>query len=234
MSDARSVQDTRRRARNQELVARLATADAVQRERLLEELVVTNVAMARSIARRYAGRSEFAPDLEQVAQVALVKAARDFDATRGHEFLAYAIPCMTGAVKHFFRDSAWVVRPPRKVQQRHVAEHGAAEHVADGVRVESCFRPWSLDAPVLGDGEPLGTTLVDVGDRSWDRAEDSLLLWQHLRALTPQAQRIIHLRFFEDRTQQQIADELGVTQVHVSRLLSRHLGELRELMTEAA
>lgn len=129
--------------------------------------------------------------------------------------------------------SAWIVRPPRDIQQRHIVDGSLTKHIADGVEVESCFLPWSLDAPTPGDGVPLGATLSDR-DRSWEHADDRLLCWQHLRSLPPRAQRIIDLRFFEDRTQQEIADELGATQFHVSRLLSRHLGELREKMTEAA
>jgi RNA polymerase sigma-B factor len=195
--------------------------------------VLANLDIARTIARRYTGRSGFGADLEQVAALALVRAAHDFDPTRGHAFLAYAIPCVTGAVKHYFRDSAWVVRPPRDVQERHVAQKGVADHVADGVQVESCFRPWSLDASMPGEESPLGARLEDE-DRPWDRVEARLCFWPQLRSLPARARRIIYLRFFEDRTQQQIADELGITQFHVSRLLSRHLAELREKLAEAA
>jgi RNA polymerase sigma-B factor len=223
-----------RRVRSRELVSRLADPDAADRDQLLEELVLLNVEVARSIARRYTGRSIFGPDLEQVACLALVKAARAFDFSRGHEFLAYAIPCMTGEVKRYFRDSAWVVRPPRDIQERHVAERGMTEHMEAGIHVESCFRPSSLDVPVYGDGAPLWSTLTDEGNGTWERTEMRLLLWQHLQALSPRARRVLYRRFVEDRTQQEIADELGVTQYHVSRLLARYLRQLRESMTEAA
>jgi RNA polymerase sigma-B factor len=223
-----------RQARNAELVSRLAAAVGAERYALVEELALVNMEVARSIARRYGGRSDFLADLEQAAYLALVQAARDFDASRGHEFLAYGVSCMTGAMKHFFRDAAWVVRPPRPVQKRHSDQRGLSDHVADGVQVESCFRPWSLDAPTPGDGAPLGELLTDDADRSWEQAEARLLLWPHLRALPPRAQQVLHQRFVEDRTQQEIADELGVSQVHVSRLLTRYVGELRDRMTEAA
>ncbi|QWF20448.1 sigma-70 family RNA polymerase sigma factor [Nocardioides sp. LMS-CY] len=223
-----------RRAGNAALTAQLQQAANEDRDDIIDALVLANLDIARSVARRYTGRSGFGADLEQVAALALVRAVHDFDPERGHEFLTYAIPCVTGAVKHYFRDSAWVVRPPRDVQQRHLVDDGTAEHVDDGVQVESCFRPWSLDAPMPGDDTPLGAMLADERDRPWEHADDRTWCWQHLRSLPPRAQRIIQLRFFEDRTQQEIADELGVSQVHVSRLLSRHLAELREQMVEAA
>jgi RNA polymerase sigma-B factor len=226
--------DAERRLRNRDLVARLAVAGPDERVALVEELALENMPVARSVARRYAGRSGFGPDLEQAAYLALVRAARAFDATRGDDFLAYAVPCMTGAVKRYFRDSAWVVRPPRPVQERHVREQGLVEHVADGTEVESCFRPWSLDVTAAGATDPLGATLVDDEDRTWERTEARLLLGPLLRALDPRARQILHRRFVEDRTQQEIADELGVSQYHVSRLLSRSLRQLRESLTEAA
>lgn len=223
-----------RRARNAALTAQLQQAGNAERGGIIDALVLGNLDIARSVARRYAGRSGFGQDLEQIASLALVRAAQEFDAARGVEFLAYAMPCVRGAVKHYFRDSAWVVRPPRDVQQHHVAERGVTDHLADGVHVESCFRPWSLDAPMPGDETPLGAVLEDDADRSWERVEDRLVLWPELSSLPPRARRIIYLRFFEDRTQQQIADELGMTQFHVSRLLSRHLAELRAKMAGAA
>jgi RNA polymerase sigma-B factor len=229
-----SPQHAVRQARNAELVARLVKAGGRDRDTVVEQLALVNMEVAQGIARRYAGRSDLRADLEQVAYVALVRAAQDFDAARGHEFLAYAVRCMTGAVKHYYRDSAWVIRPPRPVQQRHSEQRGFGDHVADGVEVETCFRPWSLDAPTPRDDLPLGELLVDSSDRSWEQAEARLLLGPHLRALPPRARHVLHQRFVEDRTQQEIAEELGVSQVHVSRLLTRYVGELRERMTEAA
>src|SRR5918998_6187736 len=116
MSQRHQLGPDQRRVRNRELIDRLAAAGPRDREKVLEELVLANLEVARSIARRYAGRSKIGSDLEQVAYLALVQSARDFDVSRGREFLAYAIPCMAGAVKHHFRDFAWVVKPPRDVQ----------------------------------------------------------------------------------------------------------------------
>lgn len=235
MNSRRGPRDLQRSDENRALAARLATARVgPDRDAALEDLVLTNLDVARSIARRYTGRSEFGDDLQQVAYVALVKASREFDPDRGHDFLAYAIPCMTGSVKRFFRDSAWTVRPPRSVQQRHLEDAGINTHVDSGIEVESCFRPWRLDAPFPGDDVPLGATLVDHRDQTWEIAETRLVLGQLLQKLSPRARRILHLRYVEELSQQAIADRIGITQNHVSRLLARHLGELREWMTEEA
>ncbi|GAA4718181.1 sigma-70 family RNA polymerase sigma factor [Nocardioides conyzicola] len=223
-----------RQARNAELVERLADATGRDREAVVEDLVLANLEVARAVARRYGGRSDFLGDLEQVACLALVRAAQDFDPSRGHEFLAYAVTSMTGAMKHFFRDSAWMIRPPRPVQKRHTESREGADHVADGVEVETCFRPWSLDAPTPGEGAPLGETLPAGWDGTWEESEARLMLWPHLRALPPRARHLLHRRFVDDCTQQEIADELGVSQMHVSRLLNRYVGELRDRMTAAA
>jgi RNA polymerase sigma-B factor len=233
MTNAGSTRD-QRRTHTRELVSELATADPECRDGIVEKLTLTNLDVARAIARRYTGRSGLGPDLEQVAFLALVKAARDFDATRGHAFLAYAVPCIVGAVKHYYRDSAWAVKPPRGVQKEHGAWQGLSQHVAHGVEIQTCFRPWSLDVPRPGDVAPLGAELADPDDTTWERADNRLMLWQHVRELPPIARTILHHRFVEDRTQQEIADALGFSQYHVSRLLSRYLRDLRDRMVEAA
>lgn len=231
--NATIARDPRRQVRNRLLAERLAVSGPVERAHVVQELALENMPVARSIAWRSAGRSRFGSDLEQVAYLALVRAAQDFDVAKGHDFLAYAVPCMRGAVKRYFRDSAWVVRPPRLVQQRHVELQGLFEHVDDGVEVESCFRPRSLDAPVPGDTVSLESNLADRDDRTWERTETRLLLGPHVSALPARTQQILHRRFVDDRTQQEIADEFGLSQYHVSRLLSVTLLNLRQRMTEA-
>jgi RNA polymerase sigma-B factor len=181
-----------RRARTRELVSELATADPDCRDEIVEELTLTNLDVARAVARRYTGRSGLGPDLEQVAFLALVKAARDFDTARGQEFLAYAVPCIAGAVKHYYRDLAWAVKPPRPVQNEHRERQGLDQHVVHGVEVETCFRPWSLDVPRPGDAAPLGAGLADPEDSTWERTDIRLLLWQHMRELPPIARTILH------------------------------------------
>ncbi|MDF1602022.1 sigma-70 family RNA polymerase sigma factor [Nocardioides sp. YIM 152315] len=226
--------DAELRARNAALVAQIATVEGDERAELVDRLILENLEVARSIARRYGGRTPFRPDLEQTAYMELVRAARQFDPGRGIEFLAYAIPCMAGAMRHYFRDSAWVIRPPRSVQDNHVRAGGLVAHIVDGVDVESYFHPRSLDLPYHGSMEPVGTTLIDEDDRSLERVEARLLLWPHLRQLSPRAQLILYRRFVEDCTQEEIAQEVGVTQYHVSRLLRRHLQELRDRLEAAA
>lgn len=220
-------------SRNAALVAELVATDPTERDDLVERLVVANMVVARAIARRYTGSSGFGPDLEQVAYLALVRAAQDYDPAHGREFLSYAVPCMTGAVRRFYRDSAWMIRPPRPVQERHRGIEGRDQHVVDGVVVETCFRPRSLDTPPPGGLTPLGASVPDH-DSVWEHTETRLLLEPHLRALTPRARRILHLRFVEDRSQREIGAELGIHQVQVSRLLAQHLRELRGMLGDAA
>ncbi|MDH2414431.1 sigma-70 family RNA polymerase sigma factor [Nocardioides sp. CER19] len=226
------MNDVQRRMRTDELVDRLRTATDEERAELVDDLAVTNMVLARRIAHRLGRHSQHVLDLEQVAYLALVRAARDFDPTLGHDFLSYAVPCIRGAVKRYFRDSAWLVRPPRTAQAQYLrSDHG--DDVVDGVPLRSCLRPYSLDAPD-DTAAPLRETLVDLDDRTWEQTEARLMLAPHLKALPVQARRVLHRRFVEDRTQQQIADELGVSQYHVSRLLDRYLRQLRERMTEPA
>lgn len=224
------MDDTDLSARNAALVDQLVAADPAERDGLVEQLVVANMPVARAIAKRYTGRSGFGPDLEQAACLALVRAAQDFDPARG-PFLPYAVACMSGEVRRFYRDSAWVIRPPRPVQARHREVEGRDQHVRDGVVIESCFRPRSLDQPLPGTLVPLGSSIPD--DDAREQMENRLLLETLLRALTPRARRILHLRFFEDLTQQEIGAQLGIHQVQVSRLLAQHLQELRVLIDAA-
>ena len=217
------------RARNAEIVSRLKRAEEGEQLALIHELVLNNLEVARSIARRYATGTSFSADVEQTANLALVTAARDFDVARGCEFLAYAVPCITGAVKHYFRDYAWMVRPPRSVQNAHMkTQEDRTLHAVSGVAVETCFRPRSLDQPLSSDGPSLAATMAFPDDSTWERAEARLLLAPHLRKLSPRARQVLHLRFVEDRTQEEIGEILGVTQFHVSRLLRRYLSELRD------
>jgi RNA polymerase sigma-B factor len=135
---------------------------AAGRSDLREQLVLNNLEIASAIAGRMAGRSSLREDLEQVACVALVTAAHKFDPHRGHAFLSYAVPCMTGAIKRYMRDTAWTVRPPRSVQEMHLRGRDEDNHTTDRVDVESCWRPFSLDALVAGTSVSLGVTIPDT------------------------------------------------------------------------
>lgn len=246
-----------RRTRTTDLlrVAELAQ-DPDHRRRALDDVVVLNMEVARSVAARYSRRGIPTEDLEQVAYAALVRAARDFDPDRATDFLAYAVPTMRGEVKRHFRDHGWVVRPPRRVQESYAeiastrarlqqdvgrdpshAEIAAAlgveaSDVEETAAADGCFSPASLDRPI-GDGST--TTLGDLlpaPENELEAAEARLVLWPVLRRLSRRDRMILRLRFWEGRTQQEIGEQLGVTQMQVSRLLSRILGELREALAD--
>ena len=226
--------------------------DEQRRASLLEQVVVLNMPVARSIAARYRGRGVPDEDLVQVAYLALVKAAQRFDPLLRHDFLSYAVPTIRGEVKRWFRDRGWTVRPPRRVQElqqavfrtdaqlsqslgrppRHdeVAAHlgVGVEQVREALSTDGAFTPLSLDVPVTEDGfATVGDTLARPEDSSTDAADARLMVGPAVRELGDRDRAIIAMRFEGGRTQQEIADVLGVTQMQVSRLLSRILRTLR-------
>lgn len=233
------------------LVQAARTADEVERQRLHDEVVRRNMRVARAVARRYRDRGLPKEDLVQVACLGLVKAVRRFDPSLEHDFLAFAVPTIAGEIKRYFRDFGWTVRPPRGIQelQAEVSRARATltqdlgrspklDEIADllGVDVErvievvgaaGCFTPASLDAP-LGDGGPesLGERLPEV-DGDFARTEARIVLAPVVRALPERDRRILELRFFHGLTQQEIGERIGVSQMQVSRLLSRILRQLR-------
>jgi RNA polymerase sigma-B factor len=241
-----------------EILRRLQCTDDPQaREVLLERLVLVNLGVARTIARRYRGRGPSAEDLEQVARLGLVKAARGFDPTRENDFLAYAVPTIRGEVRKHFRDQGWMVRPPRRIQElqsriicasndlTHTlgrsprpseiasALDAPVEEVQDALAAEGCFHPSSLDTPVRSKAGtiPLGD-LIASPDDAQHAAEVRVILAPAVRQLSERERRILHLRFFKGLTQEEIAQDIGVTQMHVSRLISQILETLRAALTE--
>ncbi|MBI4943813.1 MAG: SigB/SigF/SigG family RNA polymerase sigma factor [Actinobacteria bacterium] len=220
--------------------------------RLRQRLVVLNVPVATSIALRYRSRGEAVEDLVQAAHLGLVKAVNGFDADRGHDFLAYAVPTISGEVKRHFRDQGWDIRPPRRVQElrgevekasseltqtlgrspriSEIAAHlGASEDdVVECVASADLYHVHSLDAPV-GGAEDLnvGDTLGDV-DPLLGQIDDVLSVRPLMDRLPPRDRRILALRYFSGWTQQQIAEDVGVTQMQVSRLITKALRRLRE------
>ena len=227
--------------------------DTDERLRLLDEVVLLNMPPARGMARRFRGRGVADDDLEQVAYTALVQATRRFDPDYGTPFLSFAAPYVRGEIKKHFRDHGWMVKPSRVVQELQ-ARIGAAredlghrlgrsprpseiareldvdhETVVHAMAVNGYFTPSSLDRHVGGDDDlpALGDTLPDSHD---DRpaAEARVVLGPLVRRLGDRDRRIVEMRFFEDRTQREIGEEIGVTQMHVSRLIQRILDTLRE------
>ncbi len=225
--------------------------DPLERKRLQDEVVIMHMGLARATAARYRGRGIAQDDLEQAAAMALLKAARNFDPSRGVEFLSYAVVTMQGEVKRQFRDYGWMVRPPRAMQKLQadvaraegvltqrlgrsprvpeVAEHlGVPEdHVVEALSADGCYTPTSLDMPVgeAGTGS-LGDSLCAEGDE-FDGAESRVMLLPVVRALPERERTVLYLRFFKQQSQSQIAAQIGVTQMQVSRILSRLLLELR-------
>jgi RNA polymerase sigma-B factor len=235
-----------------EMLEQAATVSDDERERILEEVILLNQCVAESIASRFNGRGIAAEDLRQVACEALVKAVRRFDPALHHDLLSYAVPTIRGEVLRHFRDHGWLVRPPRRIQElqqqigrtrddlavelardpdpAEVAEAAGiteADH-RDAMEAYGCFHGVSLDQP----REPgTDTTLADVvvaDDSTVQATEARLTLAPVVRELPSRDRRILYLRFYEQRTQAEIGEELGVTQTQVSRLLSDVLTRLRD------
>lgn len=236
-----------------DLLARAhATHDPGERKRLIDEVVILNMNVAKRQARRYYGRGVNSDDLDQVAFMALVRAAQNFDPRFGKEFLSYAAPTIRGELKKHFRDSAWTIKPPRTIQElqvrineareqlhhdlgrsprpRELAEYLEVEldRVIEALSADGCFTPSSLDKPV-GDGDDFAALgdFVPADADDLGAAEARLLLGPVMRRLDERDRRIIELRFYHDLTQQEIADDIGVTQMHVSRLIRRILTVMR-------
>ncbi len=241
-----------RDARGRELLARAATADPEERQRLLESVVLLHQDVARSVARRYRARGVADEDLDQVAYLALVKAARRFDPSAGFEFLAFAVPTVRGEVRRYFRDHGWMVRPTRRIQElqarvrqaeselafelgrsprpSEIAEHleEGLDEVCEALTTDGCFTPASLDRPAGQDGDAASLgDLIGSEDTAARAAEARVVLAPVVRQLGERDRRIILLRFFHGWTQEEIGRDLGVTQMQVSRLLTRILTTLR-------
>ncbi|MCX6396592.1 MAG: SigB/SigF/SigG family RNA polymerase sigma factor [Propionibacteriales bacterium] len=232
-------------------------SDPVDRLAAREEAIELNLPLARYLASRYQRRGIPNDDLEQVACVGLMKAIKGFSPERTNGFAAYAIPTIRGELRRHFRDAGWTVRPPRRVQELQARVRAVeaelvqtlqrtptAVELADSIGVEiddileatsvdSCYTPNSLDAPVPGSD----TVSSDPGsvDPAFARTEARLILEPALRTLGDRDRRILEMRFTEGLTQQQIGDEIGISQMQVSRILSRVLGTMREsIVGEAA
>ena len=227
------------------LVAYHRDGDRSAREKALVELMP----LVRSLAGRYAGRGEPLDDLVQVGAVGLIKAVDRFDVTRGVEFTSYGVPTIVGEIRRHFRDKAWAMHVPRRIKElsvrlsrvldeltttlgrsptiAEIAEAAAVdeEDVIDALDAAHAYATRSLDAPTAG-GDQLAEGLAGA-DPGYDGVDDRWVLSAGLEALDPRARRIVELRFFEERTQSQIAAELGISQMHVSRLLRDAIDRMR-------
>jgi RNA polymerase sigma-B factor len=242
--------ETRSEATNR-LFAERANADGSGRAAIEDEIIRLNMQVAVDASRRFRSRGIATEDLEQVAYVGLVKAVKGFDPERGHDFLSFAIPTIRGEVRRHFRDLGWSVRPPRSIQETQskiiacepelyqilgraprpseIAAHLEIdlELVVDALGATGCFTPTSLDAPTGEDEDALGPKL-GVTDPGFDLAEARVALQPLLARLSKRERTIVEMRFFRGCTQAEIGKEIGVTQMQVSRLLSRLLARLRQ------
>jgi RNA polymerase sigma-B factor len=237
------------------LFAELATLDSgsPRRAELRDRLVTAHLPLAHRVARRFSHRGEPQDDLDQVASVGLVHAVDRFEPDRGSDFLSFAVPTITGEVRRYFRDHAWAMRVPRRLKDLHVAigsamsvlaqQHGRAptagelatylnlprEHILEGLEAASGYHTSSLDS--LLDAEGTGAALDEVvgaADAELDRVEYRATLAPLLSRLSERECIVLKLRFFAGLTQSEIAQQVGLSQMHVSRLLSRILIRLRE------
>ncbi len=242
-----------------DLLARAHETDDPQlREHLLERVVVANVRIAHAVAARYRGRGVPLEDLEQAACEGLVKAVNRFDPAQRHDLLSYAVPTIRGEVLRYFRNLSWAMRPPRRIQELQWRINHAIDDLSlqlgrepfprevcdlldvpradydEAVGAFGCFQPPSLDQIVDGtDHLTLGDGVPDE-HRADDAVEARTMLAPVVRRLSERDRRILYLRFFEDQTQQQIGDELGVPQMQVSRWLGRIYDELRSDLADDA
>jgi RNA polymerase sigma-B factor len=247
-----------RRAETARLFDESVQCDGAARDALLEEIIRLNMVIASELARRYHGRGIASDDLDQVANLGLVKAVQGFDPTQGNDFLSFAVPTIRGEIRRYFRDFGWAIRPPRSVQElqsrittaegelfqalgrsprpSEIAEHLGVDLdlVVDSLSANGCFAPVSLDAPVA-DGDTAPTDRLGDLDPSFATAEARVVLARILSDLSPRDRQILEMRFFGGCSQAEIGAEIGVTQMQVSRLLSRLLERLRRrLESEAA
>lgn len=192
-----------------------------------EDLVLDHLDLCEALARLYANRGIDLDDLIQVARLGLVCAAQRFRPEAG-AFVPYAVATITGEIKRHFR-SSWMVRPPRRLQEQRNDDPAAPERETSAL---SAFRPVSLDVPHAGDGsQPLE---LPVADHDLELLPDLLTLHSAVDRLDDLEREVLHLRFVDDLTQAEIGRRLGVSQMQVSRILSRVLAALRDEMGPVA
>ena len=232
---------------------RLLEAYRAGDESAREQIVDQFMPLVRKIASRYAGRGEPMEDLVQVGSIGLVLAIERFDVERGVKFTTYAVPTIVGEIQRHFRDRAWAVHVPRRMKELSlklartievatgdlgraptIAELAAdtgleEEEVVEALETYHAYSTRSLSQPLgLGDSDE-GTVedLFGAPEEGYDEVEDGVLLESGLAALDDRERAIIELRFFEGLTQSEIAVRVGISQMHVSRLLRRSLAVMR-------
>ncbi|GAA1630691.1 RNA polymerase sigma factor SigF [Actinoplanes couchii] len=244
--------------RASELINAMAAlpANHPSRPGMRDQVIEAWLPLARHLSNRYANRGEPRDDLYQVAVMGLIKAVDRFEADRGVDFAGFAIPTIVGELKRHFRDKTWSVRVPRRLQELRLAITGAnntlshtlgrsptvtdiaaylnisEDEVIEGLEGARAYNSTSLSTPVTEGGTELGETLGGE-DQAYENAELRIALGPAMATLDEREQKIVSLRFYGNLSQQQIAEQIGVSQMHVSRLLARALTKLRAQLGDA-
>jgi RNA polymerase sigma-B factor len=224
--------------------------DLAAREQLIEQYM----SLVRSLARRYAYRGEQLEDLVQIGAIGLIKAIDRFDVNRGVELTTYATPNIIGEIKRHFRDRGWSVRVPRGLQELNIqlsrlmeeltVQHGRSptipelakaagvndEEVLEALESGRAYTSLSLSVGASSDDEGELDPLESLGTEEprYEVSENLAMLAPGFRVLDERERKILHLRFFEGLTQSQIAQQVGISQMHVSRLIRRSLEKIRD------
>jgi RNA polymerase sigma-B factor len=252
---APGISRAERRRRTAELLLAAHNAEDTElRKQLLDEVIVINRCVAEAVANRYRGRGVPLEDLHQSAYEGLIRSVHKFDPSIRPDLLTYAVPTIRGEVQRWFRDHGWMVRPPRRVQElqwrvsrstetlsrtmgRPPSEEELSRDVGCSIpelreteQALGCFRPASLDRPA---GDEVSMTVGDLlvsEDGDWPAADARVSLASVLPALPERDRDILYMRFVDELSQKDIAKRIGVSQMQVSRLLTRILATLRALM----
>ncbi|MGW4093573.1 RNA polymerase sigma factor SigF [Nocardia sp. NPDC004750] len=225
------------------------------RAALREEVTRRCLPLAEHIARKFSGRGENYEDLLQIARVGLVLAVDRFDVSRGSSFLGFAVPTIMGEVRRHFRDNTWSLRVPRRLKEiqlrvgpvtetlsHRLGRMPTAREIAEELDVDlgevtqaliagNAYQANSLDAAGREDGDGAPQSLADTlgsEEPCYDLLEQAMAVRPLIAELPPRDRQVLVMRFYESRTQSQIAEELGVSQMQVSRILARILKDLRE------
>ncbi|MCW2653306.1 MAG: polymerase sigma factor SigF [Mycobacterium sp.] len=228
-------------------------AESVERARARDRIVRRCMPLAEHIAHRFEGRGEPREDIAQVARLGLVNAVNRFDVECGSDFVSFAVPTIMGEVRRHFRDNSWAVKVPRRLKELHLQLGSATaemsqrlgraptaselaaelelnrEEVVEALIAGSGYNTLSMDSGGSGDDQtPPLTETLGSHDANLDRIENHEALRPLLDGLPERERTVIVLRFFESLTQSQIAERVGISQMHVSRLLARTLTRLRD------
>ncbi len=236
------------------LLAYHRDGDRDARDRALVELMP----LVRALASRYAGRGEPLEDLVQAGSIGLIKAVDRFDVDRGVDFSSYAVPTIVGEIRRHFRDKAWAMHVPRRLKELSlrlsrvldelttelgrsptVAELAEAagveeEEAIDALDSTNAYTTRSLHAPFEDGADDSLAEKLGTDETGYAEVEDGALVQAGLAALDERERQIVELRFFKEMTQSQIAAEIGISQMHVSRLLRRALATMRGRIQEVS